>query len=66
MSDIEILQDKCVGCGACLSSCPYGAITMQDNLAVIDDDKCTLCGACVASCGFDAILLRTDAKEEKA
>ncbi len=65
MSDIEIIQDKCVGCGACLSSCPYGAINLKDNLAVIDDDKCTLCGACVSSCGFDAILLRQD-KVEKA
>ncbi|MHB8157885.1 MAG: 4Fe-4S binding protein, partial [Desulfocucumaceae bacterium] len=65
MSDIEIIQDKCVGCGACLSSCPYGAISLKDNLAVIDDDKCTLCGACVSSCGFDAILLRQD-KVEKA
>jgi len=65
MSDIEIIQDKCVGCGACLSSCPYGAISMQDNLALIDDDKCTLCGACVASCGFDAILIRKDKVDEK-
>jgi electron transfer flavoprotein alpha subunit len=65
MSDIEIIHDKCVGCGACLPSCPYWAISMQDNLAVIDDDKCTLCGACVSSCGFDAILLRQE-KVEKA
>ncbi|MBI5806448.1 4Fe-4S binding protein [candidate division TA06 bacterium] len=64
MSDIEIIQDKCVGCGACLSSCPYGAISLKDNLAVIDDDKCTLCGACVASCGFDAIMLRKDQAEQ--
>lgn len=64
MSDIEIIQDKCVGCGACLSSCPYGAISLQDNLAAINDDKCTLCGACVASCGFEAILLRKDQVEK--
>jgi electron transfer flavoprotein alpha subunit len=64
MSDIEIIQEKCVGCGACLGSCPYGAINMADNLAVIDDDKCTLCGACVASCGFEAILLRKDRAEK--
>lgn len=65
MSDIEIIQEKCVGCGACPGSCPYGAIAMAENLAVIDDDKCTLCGACVASCSFEAILLRKD-KVEKA
>jgi len=64
MSDIEIIQEKCVGCGACVGSCPYGAIAMADNLAVIDDDKCTLCGACVASCGFEAILLRKDRVEK--
>ena len=64
MSDIEIIQEKCVGCGACLSACPYGAISLADNLAVIDDDKCTLCGACVASCGFEAILLRKDRMEK--
>jgi electron transfer flavoprotein alpha subunit len=64
MSDIEIIQDKCVGCGACLPSCPYGAISLQDNLAVIDDEKCTLCGACVSSCGFEAILLRKDEVEK--
>jgi electron transfer flavoprotein alpha subunit len=64
MSDIEIIQDKCVGCGACLPSCPYGAITLQDNLAIIDDEKCTLCGACVSSCGFEAILLRKDEVEK--
>ncbi len=65
MSDIEIIQEKCVGCGACLGSCPYGAISMADNLAVIDDDKCTLCGACVASCSFEAILLRKDKGNEE-
>jgi electron transfer flavoprotein alpha subunit len=54
---IEILNDKCTGCGICIKSCPYNAIEVNDKLAVINDN-CTLCGACVASCPFDAILLR--------
>jgi len=54
---IEIIAEKCVGCKACLKSCPYEAIEMQDKIAVINDN-CTLCGACVESCKFDAILLR--------
>ncbi len=60
MSDIEIIQERCVGCGACVGSCPYRAIVMADNLAVIDDEKCTLCGACASSCSFEAIMLRRD------
>jgi len=55
---IEVLNDKCVGCGACIRACAYDAIKIEDKLAIIDADKCTLCGACVSSCPFDAILLR--------
>lgn len=57
---IEIITEKCVGCQACVKSCPFGAISMDGKLAVIDFDKCTLCGACVDSCKFDAILLRKE------
>ncbi len=57
---IEIITEKCVGCQACLSACPFGAISMEGKLAVIDFDTCNLCGACVDSCKFDAILLRKE------
>lgn len=55
---IEVLIEKCVGCGACLRACAYDAIKIEEKLAVIDNDKCVLCGACVSACPFDAILLR--------
>lgn len=55
---IEVLIEKCVGCGACLVACAYDAIKIEEKLAVIDNDKCVLCGACVSACPFDAILLR--------
>ncbi|HDS09178.1 MAG TPA: electron transfer flavoprotein subunit alpha [Firmicutes bacterium] len=59
---LEIIKDKCVGCGLCKTACAYDAICLIDKLAVIDFNKCVLCGACVDSCKFDAIILR---KEEK-
>ncbi len=62
---IQIIEEKCVGCGMCLRACPYGAIEVTDKLAVIDHDHCTLCGACVESCKFDAIVLRKENKGQE-
>jgi electron transfer flavoprotein alpha subunit len=52
---IRVLDEKCVGCTLCEKSCPFGAIAMENRLAVIDLMKCTLCGACVEACRFEAI-----------
>jgi len=55
---IEVLEGKCVGCTLCVKVCPFGAITMEDRLAVIELDKCNLCGACVEVCKFEAIEIK--------
>ncbi len=52
---IQIISDKCVGCGLCEDRCPFNAISLGGGKAFIDYDACTLCGACVSVCSFDAI-----------
>jgi Na+-translocating ferredoxin:NAD+ oxidoreductase RNF subunit RnfB len=45
----------CIGCKLCEKACKFGALSVIDNLAVIDYHKCTSCGACVKVCPTQAI-----------
>jgi Na+-translocating ferredoxin:NAD+ oxidoreductase RNF subunit RnfB len=45
----------CIACHICEKNCPAGAITVEDNVARIDQDKCTHCGTCVSKCPKKAI-----------
>ena len=52
--NIYIDADACTGCELCLPSCPFNAIEMREDKAVILDN-CTLCNACLEVCPVDAI-----------
>lgn len=40
----------CVGLGSCVASCRFGAISIKDGIAFVDQSKCTGCLRCVNTC----------------
>ena len=53
---IQIDQDKCNGCGLCVSACHEGAIQMINGKAqLIRDDYCDGLGDCLPVCEANAI-----------
>jgi heterodisulfide reductase subunit A len=53
--------DACTGCGDCLTTCPYDAISMGEgndrHIALISPTGCKGCGGCVPICPENAIDL---------
>ena len=40
----------CLGFGSCVKVCKFGAISVINGIARVDEEKCTACGACVKTC----------------
>jgi heterodisulfide reductase subunit A len=52
-------ENLCVGCGLCVSICPYSAIDKNEKgLAYVNEVLCKGCGTCAASCPKRAITMR--------
>ncbi|ABE52386.1 ATP-binding protein [Methanococcoides burtonii] len=55
---VKIDEDKCTGCGQCVSPCAEGAIQIIDGKAkVVSEDLCDGMGFCIGICPEGAITI---------
>ncbi|MBN1539372.1 MAG: 4Fe-4S binding protein [Candidatus Thermoplasmatota archaeon] len=54
---VNIDKNTCIGCGACVETCPVQALSMVDGKADVDPGTCVDCGACVGVCPVQALSL---------
>lgn len=47
----------CLGYGTCVKVCPFGAIKVENGVAVVEYEKCVGCGLCVNACPKQIIHL---------
>jgi uncharacterized Fe-S center protein len=51
---VSITAD-CTACGACLATCPTGALLAAPHRPRVLDRRCTDCWSCIEICPADAI-----------
>lgn len=66
-----LITEQCINCGACEPECPNQAISMGEDLFVIDPERCTECVGfhdeeqCASVCPVDVCLPDPDREEEE-
>ncbi len=55
---IKIDEEKCTGCGACVTTCAEGALQIINGKAKVVNEKfCDGLGACIGKCPTDALTI---------
>ena len=52
--EVAFFPARCIGCGACVESCPEKAMRMEAGRLFVDWQRCRDCGKCIERCFTDA------------
>jgi ferredoxin len=65
------ITEECISCGACESECPNEAISLGEEIFVIDPDRCTECVGhndtqlCAEACPVEVCVDDPDRRENE-
>ena len=73
MARIEVVEQKCKGCGLCIMACPKDCLEMSAELnergvnypVMKKDAKCTGCASCALICPDARITVYREKKKKK-
>lgn len=54
---VKVDKDTCIGCGACIETCPVEVLEMKGDKVAYKGDGCIECGACVSTCPVEALSI---------
>ena len=58
---LQLTEEKCIGCGNCVTVCPHRVFELREKKAVLlDPNGCMECGACATNCPVEAIYVNPD------
>lgn len=65
LADIEVDEERCTRCGACVEACRYGVLSLEeDGLRVVEIHSCLLCASCVEACPVEPSAIRQGVVED--
>ncbi len=55
--ELMVRESLCSACGACVETCPEGALAMVEGKIRVTRDLCKYCGACIKACPEGALQM---------
>ncbi|MBW2559845.1 MAG: 4Fe-4S binding protein [Deltaproteobacteria bacterium] len=61
VATLALDEEKCIGCGLCITVCPHAVFSMNGDkrVRIADRDACMECGACALNCPTEALTVNS-------